>query len=224
MRSTLTIVTPATETDLLTIEEMRAAAGVTDGTQDAALRAIADGITDDIMSACNIAIGLGGEPTIMQETLLETFYDWPGRCSLVLARRHNVAISSVTINESEVDTSDYSVNAEDGILYHNCGTYCPHSRTGFWLGQKIIVGYTAGFTTVPAGLKQVAMELMGSRYSESHRDDFVKSETIEIPGVETKRRDYWVGSMPGRSSSDGPIPGFLSGRLKRFKNMERSIG
>lgn len=215
MRSTLTITTPATEIDLMTIEEMRAAAGVSDGSQDLLLRALAAGISADIMAECNIVVGLGAEPTLFTETLTETFYDWPARGDLVLGRRHNVAVTSVTIDDALTASDEYVVQAEHGIL----------SRlAGYWSGSPIVVVYTAGFAAAPAGLKSVALELFSSRYSESQRDDFVKSETIEIPGVETKRRDYWVGNVPGQSSDEGPIPGVLSGRLKRFKNLERSIG
>lgn len=216
MRRTLVVTTPAADTALLTIEELRAAAGVTGSAQDSVLLGIAEGVTSDIMAECNIAAGLGAnEPTLLTETLTETFYDWAPRRDLVLSRRHNVAITSVAIDDSDIDSSEYVVNAEDGILSRIASTWC---------GAKIVVVYEAGFDEAPASLKQTAREIFSSRYSESTRDDMVKSEIIEIPGVETKRRDYWVGAVPGQASSEGPIPATLSGRLKRFRNLETSIG
>lgn len=212
MRSTLVVTTPASSLALLTIDELRAAAGITDAT-DASLLALGLSIAASIMSECKIAIGSGGEPTLLKETLTETFY-WPKRCDLVLSRRHNIVISSIALDGTAlVAGTDYLIKPESGILTRMSGGYPTE-----WWGSAVVVVYQAGFATVPADLRQAAIDFFRGVFLESDRDPFVKSLSEEIPGVMTERRDFWVGGIPGQSSG-GPVPDFISGQLKRFRNV-----
>jgi hypothetical protein len=211
MQSTLSVTTAASSLALLTLEELRAAAGDSAAT-DIELLAMGLRIAAAVMSECNIAVGSGAEPTLLRETLTETFY-WPRRIDLVLSRRHNIVISSVTADGSVVAAADYIVDPESGILTRISGGYPCH-----WGGQTIVVVYQAGFSVVPGDLKAAALDFFRASLNESGRDPFVKSESTEIPGVETKRFDYWVGSVPG-SSDEGAVPDIVAGQLKRFRNM-----
>lgn len=219
LRPSLTVTTPAASLALLTVAELRAAAGVTDGSQDVTLQALGLSVAAAIMSECNIAIGAGGEPTLFRETLTETFYwpYWPNRpnsCDLVLSRRHNIAVTSVTVDTDAplVVNTDYRVNPESGILSRVNSGY-PIS----WWGQTIVVVYAAGFVTIPADLKQAATDFFRATFNEAGRDPFVKEQETEIPGVERQRIAYWVGSIPGQSS-EGAVPDIVAGQLKRFRN------
>lgn len=212
MHRTLTITTPATSFALLTQEEMRDAAGVTGTTYDATLAKLEARCAASIMAECNIAVGSGGDPTLRQETLTETFRRVDVE-QLVLARRHGVTITSVVQDSVTLTAADYLVDPEGGMLIR----LSSDSPTR-WCASKIVVVYKAGFTTIPGDLKQAAMDFLSAAYRESSRDPFVKSEEIEIPDVERTRRDYWVGSIPGQSN-EGAVPDIVAGQLKRFRNL-----
>ncbi len=213
MRTFLEIITPAASLQLLSAEEMRVAAGLAadDASQDAALAARGFAVSAAIASECNIAVGAGGDPTLRQETLRETFYR-PCTSELMLARRHNVEITSVTIDGTLIDAAEYYVEPEPGILTRI-------STSGAlirWGGYKMVVVYKAGFATVPGDLKMAATDFYVS-VSQGVRDPTIKSQEIEIPGLQTKRTDFWVGSVPG-AASEGPVPDIVSGQLKRYRN------
>ncbi|WP_189431103.1 hypothetical protein, partial [Mesorhizobium sp. M2D.F.Ca.ET.147.01.1.1] len=91
LRSFLTVTTPASDRTLLTIEEMRAAAGVTGGASDSDLQAMEAQNAASIMTECNIAVGAGAPPTLKKETLTETIYQAYGE-NLILSRRHEINV------------------------------------------------------------------------------------------------------------------------------------
>ena len=95
MRSALKVTTAATSLQLLSDVELRAAAGVSGTDQDDVLAAEGLRVAAAITMACNVAVGAGGEPTLLQETLEETFWSVRGD-NLILSRRHNVELLSIT--------------------------------------------------------------------------------------------------------------------------------
>jgi hypothetical protein len=211
MKSFLTITSPADDLTLLSIAEMRAAVGVADGSQDATLQRLSAQAAASIMSECNIAIGTGAEPTLKQETLTQTFYQ-VYRQDMILDRRHNIEITSITENAVLLDAADYMVDPESGIV-----TRMQDDIPTCWAAQKVIVVYKAGFEIVPSDLKQAAGDFLRAMLGESIRDPFVKGERVNIPGIEERETSYWVGSVPGQSS-EGAVPDIVSGQLKRFRN------
>lgn len=210
MLSTLVVTIPASTLTLLTQDEMRSAADTT--TDDAALAKLEARVAASIMSECNIAVGIGGEPTLKQETLTETFWQVETD-NLLLARRHNVSITGVTVDGGSISASDYLLDPDAGMLMR-LSSDAPIR----WCARKIVVVYKAGFTTIPGDLKQAAMDFLSAAYREMGRDPFVKSEEVDIPDVERIRRDYWVGSIPGQSN-EGAVPDIVAGQLKRFRNL-----
>ncbi|ARM12128.1 MULTISPECIES: hypothetical protein [Rhizobium] len=214
MRSTLAVTTPASDLTLLRVEERREAAGLAadDASKDTLLLALDQRIAAAIMSECNIAIGSGGEPTLKRETLTETFYSaYLDR--LLLARRHNVEITSLTDGDTVLTTADYLVDAEAGILTR-MRTECPSA----WRSSKVVVVYDAGFTTIPADLKFAAIDFFRSEWLARSRDPLIKRVQTDVFEVESTTTDYWVGSVPGQSR-EGAVPDIVSGQLKRFRNV-----
>lgn len=205
----LVITTPATDYSLLSIDEMREAAGVSDGSRDTELRALEARIADSITSECNVAVGVGYKPTLRQETLTETIY-CPTGTYVMLSRRHEVSITSVTIDGT--DTTEVVIEPESGILRRLSGNY-----PAVWCGSLAVIVYQAGFATVPGDLKQAAMDFYRGSLGEAGRDPYVKSEVKDIPGVGRHEVDYWVGNIPGRVS-EGAVPAVVAGQLKRFRN------
>lgn len=213
MRSFLTVVAAASSLSLLTPEEMRVAAGLvsSDASQDAALAPLGLRVAAAIMAECNIAVGTGGEPTLLKETLSETFYGVRAD-NLVLARRHNVAITSVTDRATTLDAAEHVVDPESGILTR-LSNDCPIR----WCATKLVVVYDAGFTDVPGDLKQAALDFFRYAWLEGKRDPALKAEVIDIPDVERVEKTWWVGSVPGQSY-EGAVPDIVAGQLKRFRN------
>lgn len=212
MQSVLTVTTPASNLVLLTLDQMRSAVGVTDSSLDAPLAKLEARIAAAIMSECNIATGAGGEPTLKQETLTQTFRFVDAE-QIVLARRHGVTITSVVEDSVALSATDYVVDPEGGMITRLCSDMPTR-----WCALKVVIVYKAGFTTIPGDLKQAAMDFLSAAYRESSRDPFVKSEEIDIPDVERTKRDYWVGSIPGQSN-EGAVPDIVAGQLKRFRNL-----
>lgn len=211
MHRLLTITTPASDLSLLTIEEMRAAAGVTGSGSDTALLAMEKRIAAAIMSECNVAIGPGSPPTLMRETLTETIYQACGE-SLVLSRRHDVEIASLVEDTVTLLAADYMVDPESGIVTKLCDDY-----PTWWTARKAVVIYDAGFDTVPEDLKMAAIDFFRLAWLEQNRDPSLKSEVVDIPDVRRVERGFWVGSIPGQSS-EGAVPDIVAGQLVRFRN------
>ncbi|OWV67936.1 hypothetical protein ATY76_13500 [Rhizobium sp. R339] len=213
MRSTLVVTTAATDLTLLTVAERREAAGLAedDASKDALLLTLDQRIAAAIMSECNIAVGSGGEPTLKKETLTETFYNVHLE-RLLLSRRHNITITSLTDGDTALTTDDYIMDPEAGILAR-MRSDCPMS----WRSSKIVVVYTAGFETIPADLKFAAMDFFRSEWLARSRDPLVKRVQTDVFEVESTTTDYWVGSVPGQAR-EGAVPDMVAGQLKRFRN------
>lgn len=211
MHSHLVITTAATELALLTSDERREAVGVTDGAHDARLLKMDRRCAAAIMTECNIAVGAGGSPTLWRETLTETLRG-VRRSQIVLARRHEVTVTSIVADDVLIDPADYLVDPESGILQR-----LSDDNLTSWSASKIVIVYEAGFSAIPDDLRQVAMDFLHAVYLEQGRDPLVKSERTDIPGVMEQERQYWVGSIPGQSN-EGAVPDIVAGQLKRFRN------
>lgn len=211
MHSILTITDAADDLQLLTIEEMRAAAGVTGSGQDDALTALGLRIAADICSECNIAIGIGAPPTLMQETCSEVFRGVRSDY-LILARRHDVTITSIVVDGITLDPAEYEVDPESGLVTRLSG-----DTPTCWSGSKITVVYDAGFEEIPADLAHAATDFFRLAWSERSRDPAVKAIEIDVEDIDRVRTDYWAGALPGRG--EGAVPEVVSGQLKRFRNM-----
>ncbi|TGT72912.1 hypothetical protein EN802_13620 [bacterium M00.F.Ca.ET.159.01.1.1] len=213
MRSFLTVTGAAGDLTLLTIAEMRAAAGlaVGDASQDTALQDMEAQNAAAIMSECNIAIGAGAPPTLRKERLTETIYQAYAE-NLTLSRRHEIDIISIVEDSVTLLDADFQVDPESGLVTKLCDDYpvC-------WSAKKIVVVYDAGFVTIPGDLKKVATDFLRTTWRERKRDPLVKSQRVRIYDVDETQQDFWVGSVPGQSV-DGPVPDVVAGALARFRN------
>lgn len=209
--SLLTVTTAATSRQLLSIAEMRAAAGVTGSGQDATLLALGLRVADAIAAECNIPVGSGAPPTLNRETLTET-YRRISADELVLSRRHDVLITSILADTVELIAADYEVDPETGLLWRLCDDHQIR-----WCASKLTVVYAAGFEEVPGDLKMAAMDFFRLSWIEGQRDPALKSHEVDIPGVKKEVKTWWVGSVPGQSN-EGAVPDVVSGQLKRFRN------
>jgi len=215
MRSILTVTAATEDRQLLSIEEMRAAAGLEDddSSQDDVLEAMGLRVADSIMAECNIVVGGGSiYPTLWRETLSESFWRLRDH-NLMLSRRHAIEISSIVADDETLGEGDFEVDPESGIVMRLCG-----DEPIRWCATRVVVTYDAGFEELPDDLRSAALEFFRLMWREDDRDPALKTEEIDIPGVRNVRRDYWVGSVPGQSS-EGAVPAIVAGQLKRYRNL-----
>lgn len=196
----LTIVTPAVTRGLLDAVALRTAAGLAsdDQSRDTELAALGLTVADTISDWCNVA-GDGLTPaTLRMESVSEIFRITDGRhpcrrsgglegpAPLILSRRF---VSAVTIVENGVTLvldTDFEVDAGSGLVYR----LLDDCRTSWW-PYLITASYGAGFTTVPTPLAAAASEMI-ARQTGAIRDPLVRSERIEVAGIETIERQFWA--------------------------------
>jgi hypothetical protein len=184
----LTIDTPNTDRSLLTLAELRAAAGVSDNSKDATLIPMGAYVSAMITKACKVASAGIIPPTLRLETVTETFpfrvRDIARLGSLVLARRPLVHVTSVTEAGNDLSSDIYEIDYSAGVIYRKSGFY----RIPWICSGDIVVQYSAGYATVPDDLKYAAIKFVQSETVRGSRDPLLKS--IQIDGIST--RQYWV--------------------------------
>ena len=211
MSSLLVATTAAANLQLLSIDELRAAAGVADDSKDADLGVLGLRVASAISDACRIRAASGSVPTLLRETLTETFRDECGGVQILLSRRHETAIYSVVIDGITIDASGYEVDPESGLLTRLCD-----DRPTAWRGGKVTVVYSAGFTIAPDALKRAASEFLRHLWLEGTRDPSVKAREVEIADIDRTRTEYWAGSIPGQGGGNA-VPDFVAVQLARFR-------
>jgi hypothetical protein len=216
----LTVTVPAADLQLLTEEELRAAAGlqIDDTSQDAKLATWGLQAAAALAGACGIAKAgyaaalaeaetpLRGEApvTFKAETLVQTFRIRNGTETpkLLLARWPALAIHSVTVDMTELTTDDWELDIPGSAITRVSG-----NGTRCWPAGRVIVEYDAGFDDpIPADLKGYAARLVGM-YHGSEGDD-PNERRVEIPGVISIER--WVDA-----GSDAIMPDDIMAGLQR---------
>ncbi len=178
--SRFSVTVPVDDVSLLTIEELRAAVGATDTSQDDTLDTISRRVSTAIARQCNIIEDPTYPPTLLEEICTEIFR-WTGCGPLRLARRPVTSILSVTIDGVVSDAADYELNGRD--LYA-----LSDDEITEWASGKITVVYEAGYETAPDDVKLAASKLVTATNAESTRDPSLKRE--DIPGL--GELEYWV--------------------------------
>jgi len=193
----LTVTEPADDLQLLSEEELRAAAGLgpDDDSQDEALAVQGLQAAAALAGACGIAkagydaslLPLRGQAplTLKTETLIQTFRIRYGFASpkLLLGRWPALSVVSVTVDTTELTVDDWELDIPEASITRvsGNGTLC-------WPCGRVIVEYEAGFDDVPTDLKGYAARLV-NLYSASAGAD-PSERRVEIPGVITVER--WV--------------------------------
>lgn len=176
----LTIASPNTDRSLLTLAELRAAAGVSDGSRDAELTAMGGYVAAMITKACRVARAGAIPPTLRLETVVETIRLNGVQTYLALSRRPVVTITSVSEDGSSLDASEYE---NDALLYKLSST----ARIDWPVGVKAIE-YSAGYDIVPDDLKYAAIKFVQSEVVRGRRDPLLRRESV--PGL--AEFEYWV--------------------------------
>lgn len=194
---------------LLTIAELRAAAGVTDGSKDAALRILGDRVSASIVKACRVAQDGVTPPTLRLEAVSDTFRLKSERDALILSRRPIVAVSAVVEVGTTLAATAYEMDAAAGLLRR----LATDAHTT-WPCGKILVSYTAGYATVPHDLKLAAAKFVTAETQSDGRDPLLKRKVTE--GV--SEYEWWVDP-----SKESVIPAEVMDLLERGGFVNSSI-
>jgi hypothetical protein len=189
MNSILTVTTAAETQDLTILATVKAEFGITDTSEDAKLATWIKQASGMIAVYCNRVFGF--------ETVSEAFRLDTGYARLRLARFPIAAITSVTEDGEVLDTSDYEIDSEAGLLMR-----LSEDELWSWPATKITVAYSAGYELLdglPQDIERACITLVRHLRASSTRDPMAKRE--EIPDVRTV--DYWVGQV-GKSGSMPP--------------------
>lgn len=206
------VVTPATDLTLLTAEQLRIAAGLSDDddSKDITLTPLGLQIASEIATAAKVASAGGNPITLRSETCRATFYLHRHRENLVLPRRFVSSVTSVVENGMTLAETDYIVKGEAGML-RRLHSDCP----SWWCSGKTVVDFVCGFATIEDDLRGGAMDLIQVRLSETSRDPLIKSISTNVPELEDRKVDYWVGGAPN-SDGYGSLPDSVAKKLSRY--------
>ena len=201
----LAIVTPAGDPNLLTVGEMRVAAGLAadDNSQDPALAELNREVSVLLASACRVPRAGAAPLTLRLETVAQTFALDCRDSGLWLSRRPVTEIVSITSAGVALPIDAYQL---DGIALSRWSSV---RRTDWPIGRYLVT-YKAGWADVPVELKLAAKKMVASLRTEATRDPALKR--VEIPGVLTE--EFWVGPK-----DDPLIPADVAALITPFVNL-----
>ena len=221
--SFINVSAPASDLDLLTLEQLKDAVDVSGSTYDAKLKLLGARVSAAITAACQVEGDGINPPTLLKETVTETFRRqsfwangaWPFadsekmRHSLYLKRFPVASVISVVADGTMLDPSSYELRAADGALVRlSNDTETP------WLNWKIVVSYSAGFASVPDDLALCAAQLAQILWWQSGRDPNQKQAFLE--GV--SRREWFANPHDGDL-----VPKSLLGSLAKGGYINRLV-
>jgi uncharacterized phiE125 gp8 family phage protein len=169
----LTVTTPATNFDLMTLASLKIAIDISNNDDDSFLRATLTRASDVISRHC--------KRIFAQETVVETLRLDQSRPDIVLARYPVTEITSVVEGATTVDASGYEISEESGVLRRLQGD---GDRDGWWAATRITITYNAGFAlpdAAPDALQQGCAQLVKAYYHARHRDPSLRSR--DVPGI-----------------------------------------
>lgn len=204
--SILTVLVPASTSDLTTLAVLKEELGIKNSLQDSKLKRW---ITE---ASATIETYLGWS---LSKATLQEDWQWANRHStrygLVLSRYPVISVTSITADGTAVlDPANYTIDPDKGLIYRlDVSGVRIH-----WNSLRLSVVYVAGYaaiTDIPADIREACLIMLRHRYALGNRDPTIKSESV--PGVLTS--EYWVGGI-----GDNPaIPPQAIARLNPFREI-----
>jgi hypothetical protein len=192
------VVTPATDTALITLEQAKLVLGIadTDDSQDPIIQTQIDAVSAGICNYCDRAF-------VVQTYRDQLMYPSMGFGEPLRARQYPIQLDdvgvptlfTVTVDGNVIDPTSYDLDAENGRAY---------MINGGWAGATILLDYTAGFAEIPADVQAAANEWLTSRWLSRGRDPAVTSEAI-FEVITTTYSE--TGGATGSGEGGGPPPG-----------------
>jgi hypothetical protein len=192
--SILRVIAEATETDLVTLDDLKLELGITGTTEDAALQARITRMSNQIAEYCDRVLGLRE----VEETFSFYASDWRCPCSapaprpLVLMQYPIVEILSLTRNGIDIAPEEYDLDVDPPFIW---------PRNGCWSG-RIVAHYTGGYVLpdeAPATLQAAVNEGVRQRRAFSSADPTVRD--VSHNGVSVSYFSAPLGGKGGLAQS-----------------------
>lgn len=201
MRSIVAITSPAASDLLTTLERVKGELDITTGAKDEVLKAKIAEASSDIEQA--MGYRLPSEQvtqTFWHDTPLHAHslpHHWgnPAQTTLFLSRTPVSAVASVTVDDTVLDSSEYRIDRDTGLLdrVSTDGHPCE-----WWFCKSVIVAYTGGFIlpgntgrNLPYAIEGAVVALVCDYWAAKGRDPTLRAQTI--PGV--IEQQFWVGAV-----------------------------
>lgn len=208
MQSIVSVTTAPERTALTTVDRVKLELSITTDASDALLGIKINEASSDIEAHLSRTLAYAG--------LTQTFWGEGTADYLILDRAPVGSIVSVTLDDDLVDSDEYRLDADSGILYRldSSGYPC----TWYWCKSVIIV-FTGGYElpgaddpTLPPAIEAAAVELVTSYWTARGRDPTVRAE--DIPGIGSVT--YWVGAV----GEDGGLPPSVTSKIAPFRRVQ----
>jgi hypothetical protein len=207
------VTTPASSHDLTTYGLVALELGLDAGDTSIASRIeplIAE-VSDEIARSCGLPFGLA------RQTYTETLAGYGDRY-LVLSQRPIVSITSITDDETLIDSDEYRIESPtSGMVYRSDGWWSS-SSWGYSNGEPLFtVVYVAGYIlpgtgvteTLPPAIRRTATELVVAAFSSSGRER----------GVVEQR----MGDLTVKYDVGDEIPASMLSRVRRAIGLGRAF-
>jgi hypothetical protein len=190
-----TVVTPATDRDLVTLADVREQLQFksTDTAQDAWLTKVVSRSSQQAERYCNRVFA----EQDYQDTFGVTYGDLGTPLMLGQAP---VTVTLVTVDGTALDPSAWIADTDPGLLYNAID---PRVWTAT---DSILVQYTAGFAEIPDDVQHAVISLCTMSYRARSRDPMLRMR--ETPGL--GREMYWIGAAPGEAVLPQDIASLLN--------------
>ncbi len=193
MDSILTVTAAAESFDLVTSEDVQLELGYATSEQ---------AWIDAKITRASAAVATHCKRVFAKQTYSELFRPDRSVEALVLAEYPVRSVTSVTVDGTALETTDYEVDPASAMVYRLCG-----DARICWYGCKITVAYIAGYVLpdtvpdedeetddvpdLPQDIQDAMILLMSSARAAKGRDPTLKSE--DIPGVRSS--SWWIGGV-----------------------------
>lgn len=194
-----TITSAASSYDLTTAALVKGELGITSTVYDTSIASYLSAESAKIAAYCNRVFP---EETVSEVFRLSDPYSYG---SLQLSRFPVGTITSVTCDDETLTASDYTLNAQSGILFN---LYDDNIIP--WNYEKVTVVYKGGYATIPAAVADACVQMCVRRFLARGQDSAIQSE--EISGVASVRYFDRMSKVDG-------FPSDIESLLAPYRNL-----
>lgn len=180
MQRIVAVTTPAANTLLTTLSNVKAELGLTVSTYDALLTRYISVATSKIASFLNRTLARQTYTEIIRKTDNRRFLN------LMLSHAPIVSVTSVTEDSVVLAGTDYEIDNEPGLLRRLSST----DTLSAWCADKTIVVYVAGYyvpsdggsNNLPEAIQEACINLVVNAFRSRGRDLAIRSQAVEGVG------------------------------------------
>lgn len=195
-------VTPADETDLVSLAAAKAELAITGSGSDSALEERIGEVSADVAGRCNRDVTNGFGEARAKETLR-------GRLGskFPIWLRHWPVTNIVSVTEDGT-----ALTSDEYLLVEGRQIYRRDATTGkfiCWAGCDVVVTYDGGYAlpaSCPADLRRAVLTMLAASWKQTGRDPSIRSE--EVPDV-----------MSVTYALTGALPAHVEATLSRYTNL-----